>query len=248
MAEIELDNIGLRYPVYGATAPTSGASGDGNTTGGSIRRGRRRVEVEALINISLRARDGDRIGILGHNGAGKTSLLKVIAGILKPDRGRVRRVGKTVSIINPSVGLDQSLSGHENIEQIALLYGLSQREIELIRPDVVSFTELGHFLDLPVSTYSAGMITRLSFGVATAFHPEILVADENIGAGDARFLSKARERMQEMMGRSSLLILATHSVETVKQMCNRAILMEGGHIIADDDVNSVLSQYNETNR
>ncbi len=244
MAKIDLQDIALSYPVYGRTSRSVVAAAKSVGTGGIIRRTRRRhVEVTALDGIALSARDGDRIGILGPNGAGKTTLLKVAAGILKPCQGRIRRVGKIVAVINPSVGLDQELTGHENIEQIALLYGLSRREIAALRPDVEEFTELGEFLDLPVETYSDGMKMRLAFGVATAFHPEILVADENIATGDAHFVAKAHERMRAMMDRSSLLLLATHSVATIKTLCNRAILMERGRIVADGDVDEVVALY-----
>jgi len=244
MAEIDLRDIALRYPVYGRTSRSVLAAAKSVGMGGIIRRTRRRgVEVTALDGISLAARDGDRIGILGPNGAGKTTILKVAAGILKPCRGRIRRVGRTVAVINPSVGLDPALSGHENIEQIGLLYGLSRRAIVALRPDVEAFTELGEFLDLPVETYSAGMKTRLAFGVATAFHPEILVADENIAAGDAGFVAKAQTRMRAMMDRASLLLLATHSVATIKTLCNRAILMDRGLIVADGDVDEIVALY-----
>ena len=248
MAELVLKNISLSYPVYGSGAGRSVvAAAKSIGTGGIIRRtGHRHVKVEALADINLTARDGDRIGILGHNGAGKTTLLKVAAGILKPDKGRIRRAGKTVAVINPAVGLTPNLTGYENIEQIALLYGLSRGEIAELRPDVQEFSELGEFLDLPVSTYSPGMKTRLAFGVATAFHPDILVADENIGTGDATFIAKARDRMRAMMDRASILILATHSVGTIETLCNRAILMKHGKIEDDGGVERVVRQYNST--
>ena len=244
MAEIDMQDIALNYPVYGKASRSAVAAAPSMRMGGRIRRTRHRhVEVSALDGITLSARDGERIGILGHNGAGKTTLLKVVAGILKPDRGRIRRVGRTVAVINPSIGLNQALSGYENIEQIAMLYGLSRRESAALRPDVAEFTELGEFLDLPVETYSAGMKTRLAFGVATAFHPEVLVADESIGTGDAAFVAKARERMRAMMDRTSVLLLATHSVATIKKLCNRAILMERGRIVADGEVLNIIEQY-----
>lgn len=246
MAEIDLQDIVLRYPVYGRKSRSVVAAAKSVGTGGIIRRTKRRhVEVTALDGITLSARDGDRIGILGPNGAGKTTLLKAAAGILKPNEGRIRRIGSTIAVLNPSIGLEQTLTGHENIEQIALLYGLSRREIAAIRPDIEQFTELGEFLDLPVETYSAGMQTRLAFGVATAFHPEILVADENIATGDAHFVAKAQERMRAMMERSSVLLLATHSVDTIKMLCNRAILMEHGSITADGSVDEVVRMYFE---
>ncbi len=244
MAELFLKNISLSYPVYGSGAGRSLVTAAKSiSTGGVIRRtGHRHVEVDALADVHLTARDGDRIGILGHNGAGKTTLLKVAAGILKPDKGRIRRVGRTVAVINPAVGLSPNLTGYENIEQIALLYGMSRGEIAELRPDVQDFSELGEFLDLPVSTYSPGMKTRLAFGVATAFQPDILVADENIGTGDATFVKKARDRMRVMMDRASILLLATHSVKTIETLCSRAILMEHGRVIADGDVTDIVSR------
>jgi len=244
MAELSLNNISLNYVIYGAGSRSVVTAAKSMTTGVSIRRMKRnRVEVAALDDVTLNARDGDRIGVLGHNGAGKTTLLKVAAGIFKPTAGKIRRVGRIVSIINPSVGLNPILSGHENIAQIALLYGLGRREIEKLSPEIEEFTELGEFLDLPVESYSAGMVTRLAFGVATAFRPEILVADENIGTGDARFIEKAEERMHNMMDQASLLLLASHSIPTIKKLCNRAILMEHGKIVGDGDTDEVIEMY-----
>ncbi len=244
MAKLELCDVGLTYPVYGARSYLSGGALTLARAGGTIGRGHwGRLEVEALADISLAAEDGDRIGILGPNGAGKTTLLKVVAGILRPNRGRIARTGKTVAVINPSVGLDPELTGRENIRQIAMLYGLTSVEIAELHPDVEAFTELGDFLDLPVATYSAGMITRLAFGVVTGIHPEILVADENIGTGDASFLQKAHERMQAMMGRASILLLATHSTQTIERLCNRAILMNHGRLLYDGGVQDVIERY-----
>lgn len=213
-------------------------------TGGLIsRKGRRGLEIVALENINLTAKSGDKIGLLGHNGAGKTTLLKVLAGIYRPQAGHIHRVGKTVSVINPSMGLNASLSGSENIENLLLLFGLNWSDIRARNPEIEEFTELGDFIRLPVNTYSAGMRTRLAFAVATSFHPEILVIDEHLAAGDDRFMRRAKERMRLMMERSSILVLASHSLPVVKEICNRAVLLEHGHIVADGSPDEVISIY-----
>ena len=244
MALVELQDVSLAYPVFGPRDRTVTTTVKDIATGGFIRRtGRRSVEVCALDGIDLSATDGDRLGIVGHNGAGKTTLLKVLAGIYKPQTGSVRRTGKTASVINPSIGLSPGLSGYENIENIGLLTGLTWAEISARVPDIEEFTELGEFLSLPVETYSAGMKTRLAFAVATSLNPEILIADENLGAGDAHFLARAKARMSQMMDRSSILVVASHSVTTLKRLCNRAIVLKHGRIVADGPVEDVIANY-----
>ena len=244
MAELDLRDIHLSYPVLQASRPSLRQDLKAVATGGIIRRwGRRSVEVTALNGVSLSARDGDRIGLVGVNGAGKTTLLKVIAGIYKPQAGRVYRDGRIASVISPAVGLEASLNGYDNILTIGLLSGLSRAAIKERLPEIEAFTELGEFLNLPVSTYSAGMKTRLAFAVATSLEPEILVTDENLGTGDRHFIDRARARMEAMMDRSSIIVLATHSQQILKRLCNRAILLHHGELVADGPVEDVLDAY-----
>lgn len=244
MASFEIHGVSLRYPVFQAADLSMRSKVKSMMTGGSIKRsGRRQVEVSALDNISLTAREGDKIGLVGHNGAGKTTLLKVLAGIYRPQSGRIHRVGKTISVINPSMGMNPALTGYENIENLLLLFGLSGKEIRARMPDIEEFTELGDFLSLPVNSYSAGMRTRLAFSVATSFHPEILLIDEHLAAGDAGFMERAKARMRTMMERSSILVLASHSLPTIAEMCSRAVLLEHGSIIADGSPNAVIEAY-----
>jgi len=245
MAFIELEQLSLSYPILHAVDLNLKAALRTFGSGGAIARGARKnsLEVRALVDINFRAVDGDRIGVIGHNGAGKTTFLKVLAGIYRPQRGSIRRDGYTVAILNPSNGLQQDFTGYQNIENIGLLSGLTPSEIKRRIPDIVEFTELGEFLALPVSTYSSGMQTRLAFGVATSLNPEILIADENIGTGDARFIARAEQRMRAMMEQSSILVVASHSLATLQHMCNRAILFEHGRIIADGPVDVVAEQY-----
>jgi ABC-type polysaccharide/polyol phosphate transport system ATPase subunit len=239
---LSLKNIGLSYPVFHSDSNT-GAHKQSRTGGIITRNRRKKLEVTALSDINIELKDGEKIGLLGHNGSGKTSLLRVMSGTVKPSLGYIRRVGKTLALLNPSVGLEMQMTGYENIDQLGLLYGISRRKLGALRDDVAEFSELADFLNLQVQTYSAGMQTRLAFGVATAFHPEILVADENIGAGDAAFIRKAQARMQQMMDQASILVLASHSMDTILQLCNRAIIMEHGRIIADGDVKDIVDLY-----
>jgi ABC-type polysaccharide/polyol phosphate transport system ATPase subunit len=244
MVSIELRNVSLSYPIFHAVDLTLKSAVSSLATGGTIERASNgRVEVRALTDVSLSAHAGDRIGLIGHNGAGKTTLLKVIGGIYRPQKGYYRREGRTMAVINPANGLQQDLNGYDNIENIALLSGMSLKDIRARLPDIANFAELGDFLSLPVSTYSSGMQARLAFGVATAFEPEILVADENLSTGDQRFMERARIRMEAMMARSTILVLASHDLAALKRLCNRGILVEHGQIVMDGPIADVVARY-----
>ena len=207
--------------------------------------GRRTVEVAALEDINLRIQEGERVGVIGHNGAGKTTLLKLIAGIYRAQKGRFHREGRLATVINPGNGLQMDVTGYENIENMGLLSGMTLPQVRAQLDNIVEFTELGDFLSLPVSTYSTGMMTRLAFAMATVASPEILVVDENLSTGDAAFVERAQARMTAMMQRSSILVLASHSVDVLDQFTNRAILLEHGRIVADGPVKDVVAVYNE---
>lgn len=245
MAFIELESVSLLYPILHAVDLNLKTQLRALSAGGVIARSEKRntVEVRALVDINLRITEGDRLGVVGHNGAGKTTLLKVISGIYRPQKGTIRRQGHAVALINPSNGLKQDFTGYENIENIGMLSGLTRKQIAERIADIAAFTELGDFLSLPVGTYSAGMQTRLAFAVATSLDPEILVADEAISAGDARFMEGAQRRMKTMMEKSSILVLATHSIETLRQLCNRAILLQHGRLIMAGSVDEVADMY-----
>lgn len=246
MASITLTDVWLSYPVlHGAELSIKSALATLWRAGGVLKQvGRRRVEVNALNGIDLVVKDGERVGLIGHNGAGKTSLLKVMAGIYKPQRGSVRRTGRAVAVINPNNGLQVDLTGRENIELMGLLWGLSQDEIAARMPDIENFTELGDFLSLPVSTYSAGMQTRLAFAVATSLDPGVLLVDETFGAGDQQFVARAVKRMEAMMARSKILVFASHDIGTLARLTSRSLLLEQGRIVADGPTEEVARIYN----
>jgi ABC-type polysaccharide/polyol phosphate transport system ATPase subunit len=202
-----------------------------------------RVVVRALDNVSLALSDGDRVGIVGHNGAGKSTMLRVLAGIYQPSQGSIRIAGKVSPLFNTSPGIDTDDTGYENIVTCGLLLGMTRAEIARKLPEIESFTELGEYLALPARTYSTGMMVRLGFAIATAIDPEILLLDEGLGAGDARFARRAARRVEALISRSSIMVLASHSDELIRQMCNRAILLKQGRVVADGPTEGVLDLY-----
>jgi ABC-2 type transport system ATP-binding protein/lipopolysaccharide transport system ATP-binding protein len=166
-----------------------------------------------------------------------------MAGIYEPIAGTISSRGRISPMFDIALGIDSEISGYDNIRLRGMILGLSAREIEERIPDIVEFTELGDYLDIPVRTYSAGMMTRLTFAVATCFAPEILLMDEWIMAGDAAFLAKAKNRIESFVAKASILVLASHSLETCRQFCNRAVWMEKGQIRATGPIDEILDAY-----
>jgi len=229
MSYIKCENISLVYPVYGASSRSLKRSLISVATGGRISNQGNTLEVEALSNISFELRTGDRLGLVGHNGSGKSTLLRVLAGIYKPQAGKLDINGKVTSILDVALGMDPEATGYENIYLRGLLSGLNSDEIKSLTPDIEDFTELGNFLRMPIKTYSSGMMLRLAFGLSTAIAPEILLIDEVIGTGDASFIEKAHKRILGFINKSSILVLTSHNPQVIKQFCNRAIWLEHGH-------------------
>jgi ABC-type polysaccharide/polyol phosphate transport system ATPase subunit len=218
----------------------------GRAVGGLLKRSdetAKRVVVRALDHVSLTLNHGDRIGIIGHNGAGKSTMLRVLAGIYQPSQGSIRIDGRVSPLFNTSPGMDGDDTGYENILTCGLLLGMTRAEIERKLPEIEAFTELSDYLSLPTRTYSSGMLVRLGFAIATAIDPEILLLDEGLGAGDARFAKRAAARVEALIGRSSIMVLASHSDELIRQMCNRAILLEHGRLVADGPTEDVIKIY-----
>ena len=197
MSSIELDQVSVAFPVYSAASRSLKKAMLAATTGGRIGSDAKHVVVRALDQVSLRLDDGDRLALIGHNGAGKTTLLRVLAGIYEPGLGSVKIDGRVTPMFDISLGIDPESTGYENIILRGLYLGLSKAEIMARRDSVAEFTELGAFLDFPVRTYSAGMQARLAFAMATCIEPEILLLDEGISAGDANFMDKANERLDQ---------------------------------------------------
>jgi ABC-2 type transport system ATP-binding protein/lipopolysaccharide transport system ATP-binding protein len=204
---------------------------------------RSKVIVRILRDISFEISDGDRVGLIGRNGAGKSSLLRVLAGVYSPTTGSLEISGNVVPLLNLGVGIRVDSTGYENIRICGLLLGMKYEELEEKTQEIADFTELGDYLSLPLHTYSAGMRMRLAFGIATAVEPDILLVDENVSAGDAAFIKKAEARMNRLMRRSSVVVLATHSNEMIERDCNKAILLDQGQIVAYGPSAEVLDEY-----
>jgi len=249
MASLVLENVTVDFPIYDSQKSFRSAL---RRTGGFIRRegspGHQRVTVRALDNLTLTLKHGDRVGLLGHNGAGKSTLLRVCAGVYDPTGGRVTIEGKVSPLFNTAPGLDMDDTGYENILTCGLFLGMTLEEIARKTPDIEQFSELGEYLSLPVRTYSSGMLTRLGFSIATAIDPEILILDEGLGAGDARFAERAKKRVDMLVERASIMVLATHSDALIQSMCNRAILLHGGRIAASGSVEEVAEAYRKLNQ
>jgi ABC-2 type transport system ATP-binding protein/lipopolysaccharide transport system ATP-binding protein len=244
MVSITLNKASVLFPIYSSEGRSLKNIVLSATTGGRIGRdSRNHVCVRALDQISLRIEHGDRIGLVGHNGAGKTTLLRVLAGIFEPTEGSVIVQGKITPMFDVSLGIDWESTGYENIILRGLYMGLSKAEILQRVDEIAEFTELGEFLKLPVRTYSLGMQARLTFAMATCVAPEILLLDEGISSGDASFLGKANQRLQEFMQATGILVFASHAEGLIKEFCNKIILMEHGRIVWMGDVVEGLARY-----
>jgi ABC-2 type transport system ATP-binding protein/lipopolysaccharide transport system ATP-binding protein len=246
MASISLRDVAVEFPIYQAGARSlKKALISSGSRGNLARDAHDRVMVRALHGVSFDIDNGERLGLIGANGAGKTTLLKVLAGIYKPTQGRIHISGHTTALINSSVGLNQDATGRENIILRGLYMDIHPRDMRERIDQVAEFTELGAYLDMPVRTYSAGMMVRLAFAVSTCIRPEILILDEWLAAGDAQFLAKAQRRMEDFVEHSSILVLASHSFELIEQWCRIAVYLKDGAVQAIGPVGDVVACYKE---
>lgn len=201
------------------------------TTGGKIGHDAgQHVTVTALDSLNFEFNQGDRIGLVGHNGSGKTTLLRVLSGVYAPTRGDLKVNGKIASLLDLSMGLDPDATGFENIYLRGVLDGLHPKEIRDKTDEIADFSELGEYLNLPVRTYSSGMMLRLAFAISTSIEADIIIMDEWLSVGDADFSAKAATRLESLVDKASILILASHSPELVSRVCNRQIRLEHGRI------------------
>jgi lipopolysaccharide transport system ATP-binding protein len=235
MTHILLDNLCVEFPIYN----TSGRSLKNQlmqaATGGRMGSDEQGcIVVRALQNICLDLKEGDRLGVIGHNGAGKSTLLRVISGVYDPTGGSVEVTGKVTSLIDLSLGMDGEATGIENIFLRGALLGFKRRWLSTKIEEIVDFAGLGDFIEMPLRTYSTGMQMRLAFSIATLEQPEILVMDEWLSVGDADFQEKSQQRLNEIIKKTNILVIATHSVELVQRVCNRMIKLERGAMIKTD--------------
>lgn len=202
----------------------------------------------AVDRVSFSIQTGDRLGIVGPNGAGKSTLLQMITGISKPSSGNIEIVGHVTAVLTLGVGLREDLSGRENIYIDGEVQGKSRSEINLIIDEIIEFAELGEFIDYPVRTYSTGMKSRLAFSMLVCIEPEILIIDEALSAGDSVFAAKASQKIREICNRGKIVILVSHSMATIVEMCDRCIWIDQGKIVMDGNPHEVTNAYLESVR
>jgi ABC-type polysaccharide/polyol phosphate transport system ATPase subunit len=201
------------------------------------------LEIPALRDVNLELRDGDRLGIIGHNGAGKSTLLKLIAGIYPPTSGSRDVQGAISSLFDISLGFEQDANGWDNIRYRAYLQGETPQSIAKKLDKVADYSELGDFLNMPVRYYSAGMLIRLAFSIASAIEPEILLIDEVLAAGDLGFQMKAQQRMKELMSQARLMILISHGIDELPNFCTKVAWMDHGRIMQIGPAANVVAAY-----
>ncbi len=200
-------------------------------------------EFWALKNVNFTLEQGDRLGILGLNGAGKSTLLKVIAGVFKPTEGTIKRNGKIVPLLELGAGFDKQYTGRENIFLYGAVLGYDKKYLEEKYDDIVKFSGLKKFIDVPIKNYSSGMKSKLGFSIATIAEPDILILDEVLSVGDAKFRKKSEKKIMEMMNGGTTVLFVSHSLAQVKRICNKAMILDQGTVKAFGDIDEVADIY-----
>ncbi len=202
-------------------------------------------EFWALKDVSFTVRKGESLGLIGLNGSGKSTMLKTIAGVLKPTKGKVQVFGTVAPLIELGAGFDMDLTAHENVFLNGALLGYSREQMNHYYDDIVSFSELESFMNVPVKNFSSGMISRLAFAIATIGTPDILICDEVLSVGDFRFQQKCEERIQRMIDQGTTILFVSHSIEQVKKICNKILWLDHGHVKMFGDAEEVCDIYSK---
>jgi lipopolysaccharide transport system ATP-binding protein len=242
-AGINIDGVSVFFPLYHASSRSLKKTVVAAASGRLGKDMQQRVVVQALRDISFSLESGDRLALVGNNGAGKTTLLRTLAGIYEPVMGHVRIRGSLNALLDPNLGMSPELTGRENVLLRGLYNRVPRSEIGRLEEDVASFAGLGDFMDLPVRTYSAGMVLRLGFAMATAIRPQILLMDEWIMVGDAEFQDRAQARLEDMVRRAEILVISTHNIGVVRNWCTRVLWLDQGRIRLDGPPREVLEAY-----
>lgn len=243
---IKFKNVDIEYPIFDVKTRSLKANFLRLSTGGKVDNDSKLVKVKALNDINIELNRGDRLALIGHNGAGKSTLLKAMAGIYEPFKGRVEIEGHVASLLDIFLGVNPESSGRENIFMRGMLLGLSKHRISELSEEIIAFTELADFIDLPVRTYSSGMAVRLAFAISTALEPDILLLDEVVGAGDSNFMEKARKRIEAMVDNVGILVFSSHSESDVRNFCNKAVVLDAGKIVFSGNVDAAFDFYNSS--
>ncbi|HEU4547714.1 MAG TPA: ABC transporter ATP-binding protein [Microlunatus sp.] len=235
---VKVDNLSITYKTTFERKPTLRQA--------LVRfgRGQRSVrEVHALTDLTFTVPEGTAMGIVGANGAGKSTLMRAIAGILPPSQGSIEVWGKASTLLALGVGFNKELSGRENIILGGLASGLSRKEVEERADEVAEWTEIGDFIDMPMRTYSSGMSARVAFSVAVHMKPDILMVDEALSTGDARFRAKANDKMAELRSSARAMFLVSHGLNSIKEMCTAAMWLDKGRLMMEGDPETVVEEY-----
>ena len=243
MPFISAEKLTLHYPVLASKRSRMSGSGGRVKTHADGRR----KSIIALKNVSFDIKAGQRVGIIGRNGSGKSTLLRVLGGIYEPTAGALSMEGRISALFNISLGLRGESTGRENITLRGLVKGLSYKEIAEKAEEIIAFAELENFIDMPLRTYSSGMAMRLSFAIATAFSPEILLLDEWIGAGDAEFREKAQKRMHSLVSQSGITVIASHNRDLLRAVCDYGLWLDQGVMRAFRPIDEVYDLYDAAN-
>lgn len=246
MTSLSVENISVTIPVY-------------EVSGRSLRKALARIgqrssiadaedgviQVRALRGLSFALEHGDRLGLIGQNGAGKSTLLRVLAGIYKPQTGRVQRLGKAVPLLDLTLCLDDASTGRQNIRIRGLFLGMSPEQIAMRASDIIAFSELGDYIDMPVRTYSSGMRMRLAFSISMAVEADILLLDEVLSVGDAAFQAKAKARLWDISKRAGIVVMALHSSPAIMEFCNKALWLQNGTMRMMGECHEVVRAYDD---
>jgi ABC-2 type transport system ATP-binding protein len=247
MARIDLRSVSVEFPIYNMNARSFKKDFLRMATGGTISEdSHQRVVIRALTNLTLSLEHGDRVGIIGHNGAGKSTLLRLLATIYEPTLGDINIEGHVSPMLDLMQGIEAELTGLENITIRGTLLGLKQQEIQQRTKEIAELTGLGDYLKMPTRTYSAGMRVRLAFAISATVNPEILLIDEIFNAVDAEFMKTAQKKLASLLGKSSIVVMANHSEEIIREFCTKAILLENGQLKYFGPVEQALEIYHQT--
>ena len=244
MVSIVFEQATVDFPIYNADARSLKKRLIRVATGGQIGANEDgRVIIRSLENLSFTFHDGDRVGLIGHNGAGKSTLLRLLSGVYEPTSGTRAVTGEIASLIDISLGIDPEATGRENIYLRGGLLGLMRKEIDAQIDEIIDFSELGDFIDMPLRTYSTGMQLRVAFAVSTIVRPQILLMDEWLSVGDAGFQERAEKRLNDLVQSTNILVIASHSRDLISKVCNRLIWLEHGKIMMDGAPDDVAPHY-----
>jgi lipopolysaccharide transport system ATP-binding protein len=243
MGYVRAKDVVVEFPIYGSSSRSLKRAVIRAATGGILAKDTSdRIVVRALDRINLEFKEGDRIGLIGHNGSGKTTLLRVLAGAYEPVSGEIEVRGRIASMLNIWLGMDLEATGRENIYMRGAVMGLRRAQVTALLDDIVAFTDLDDYIEMPLRTYSSGMAMRLAFAVSTCVPADIILMDEWLSVGDADFVGKSKERLAKMLDQAKILVLATHDESLIRSICNKVVRLDHGSVVGIEDLPRQPSQ------